>query len=75
MSFDPPRSGSDPSTGSEQTGSIEIDPETLSRIDYALKGTIDVDISKLPPDDKLALLIERYNRKVRELEQAEHHDQ
>jgi hypothetical protein len=51
------------------TMSTRLDQETIKRIDHALEGTIQVDISKLSPDDKLTLLIERYNRKCRELDQ------
>lgn len=47
----------------------QLDPETVARIDNALEGTIDVDIGNLSPDDKLSLLIDRYNRKMRELQQ------
>ena len=50
---------------------LQLDPETIKRIEYALEGTLDVDISSLSLDDKLTLLIERYNRKVREMEQYE----
>ena len=55
--------GAEPDRGSPAT----LDQETLQRIDYALEGTIEMDLSKLDPDDKLTLLIERYNRKIREL--------
>lgn len=47
----------------------QLDPETVDRIEYALEGTVNVDVSKLSPDDMLTLLIERYNRKIRELQQ------
>ncbi|WP_276249172.1 hypothetical protein [Haladaptatus sp. YSMS36] len=50
-------------------GHPRLDPETVNRIEYALNGTVDVDVSKLSSDDKLTLLIERYNRKLRELQQ------
>ena len=46
-----------------------LDPETVKRTEYALEGTIHIDVSALSPDDKLMLLIERYNRKTRELQQ------
>ena len=63
--------GTEPDQGLPAT----LDQETLQRIDYALEGTIDVDISKLDPDDKLTLLIERYNRKIRELKELKAEDQ
>lgn len=49
----------------------QLDPETVRRIEYALEGTVDVDVTKLSPDDKLTLLIERYNRKLREFQEME----
>ena len=70
MGFDPRNSANESSgehRGSNQ--SLQLDPETVKRIDYALKGTMDVDISGISLDDKLTLLIERYNRKTRELQQ------
>jgi hypothetical protein len=62
-------------TDSIENDSIEIDRETLHRIDYALDGTIDVDLSNLSVDDKLTLLIERYNRKLRQIERSNISDQ
>ena len=52
-----------------------LDQETIQRIDHALEGTINADVSKLDPDDKLILLIERYNRKIRELNKIKAEDQ
>ncbi|MFC6942983.1 hypothetical protein ACFQE8_24000 [Salinirubellus sp. GCM10025818] len=43
-----------------------LDAETVRRIEHALEGTVEVDVSKLSADDKLTLLIERYNRKLRD---------
>lgn len=43
-----------------------LDGETVERIENALEGTVNVDVSKLSADDKLALLIERYNRMIRD---------
>ena len=43
-----------------------LDPETVRRIEHALEGTVEIDVSKLSADDKLTLLIERYNRKLRD---------
>jgi hypothetical protein len=53
----------------DELQSVRIDPETLKRIDYALEGTIEVDVSALSPDDKLTLLIERYNRREQKMEE------
>lgn len=55
-------------------GTIQLDAETLQRVDYALEGTIDVDLSNLSADDKLTLLIERYNRKTKERNRLEETD-
>lgn len=51
-----------------------LDPQTVARIDNALEGTLRVDIANLSPDDKLTLLIERYNRKMRELQRLKGSD-
>lgn len=66
MGYNP---GSSTQESSEQERQLQLDPETVKRIEYALEGTMDVDISSLSLDDKLTLLIERYNRKVREMGQ------
>lgn len=52
-----------------------LDAETVRRIEYALEGTVAVDVSKLSADDKLTLLIERYNRKLRELEEIKQREE
>jgi hypothetical protein len=70
MGFDP-RSSEGTKKNSVKEGSqhSQLDPETITRIDNALQGTIEVDIANLSPDDKLTLLIDRYNRKMREIQQ------
>lgn len=62
-------------TETDQGSPTTLDHETLRRMDHALEGTINVDVSKLDPDDKLTLLIERYNRKIRELQELKSQDQ
>jgi hypothetical protein len=75
MGFDPRQSNNeaiDEKRNNERH--LQLDQETLKRVDYALEGTIDVDLSSLSPDDKLTLLIERYNRKTKKLRQLEGED-
>ncbi|AUV80577.1 hypothetical protein C2R22_01955 [Salinigranum rubrum] len=75
MDFQSKTGSQDASTDSDKSSAIKLDRETLRRVDHALNGTIDVDLSKLDPDDKLTLLIERYNRKMRELNNLKAQDQ
>lgn len=75
MGIDPRRSADDSTDERrEHDQHPRLDSETLKRIEYALKGTIDVDVTNLSPDDKLALLIERYNRKTKELRRLKESD-
>lgn len=63
MGFDPrKREEADHSSQDPSEDYPRLDPKTVARIDNALQGTISVDISKLSADDKLSLLIDRYDR-------------
>ncbi|MFC6723179.1 hypothetical protein ACFQE1_01980 [Halobium palmae] len=68
MGFDPRPEKTEQDSESNPDQYPRLDPKTIARIDKALEGTINVDLTKLSADDKFSLLIDRYDRKARNVE-------